>query len=317
MSGPHPVRTILVGGHESADGADLVRLEGSIEGAVSAEPGRRFHNTVSAALAAGETVVVVPMTFGRNPTMVADTAKTLKWLGDKHPGRVAMAAPFGTIDHLTAWLRTAANAARATDPDAALVVVAARSNPFDEAELHRVAYLVATHGALADVVPAILDEDADVSSAVERLHRLGVERAVVVPAGFAAGSAAAFGSGALADARFAGPLMSDAAIGRVIRTRVADALAALAAGHDGIADGLAADHGHGYAHSHAFEEAQGGHSHGGHSHSHPHPHPHQKHDHGDTSHGVHSHGDDEPHTHADGTVHTHDNDGLHAHVHAS
>ncbi|HWM17068.1 MAG TPA: hypothetical protein VNP97_10825, partial [Microbacterium sp.] len=81
-----PVRTILVGGHESADGADLVRLEALILGAHAARPGRRFHNAVSVALTAGETVVVVPMTFGRNPTMVADTAKTLKWLGAKHPG---------------------------------------------------------------------------------------------------------------------------------------------------------------------------------------------------------------------------------------
>jgi hypothetical protein len=310
VSDPHPVRTILVGGHESADGADLVRLERVVEGAVAAQPGRQFHNTVSDALTRGETVVVVPMTFGRNPTMVADTAKTLKWLSAKHPGKVALTAPFGSIDHLTAWLRTAANEARAVDPDAALVVVAPRSNPFDEAELHRVAYLVGTHGALADVVPAILDDDAAVTTAIDRLKRLGIEHTVVVPAGFAASSSAAFGSGALADARFAGPLLSDSAIAGVIRTRVRAALDALADGHDGIGDGLEADHGHGYAHSHAFEDSQGGHSHshGGNSHSHGHTHPH-------------THGTEEPHSHAhdhaDGTVHAHDHDGPHAHVHTS
>jgi hypothetical protein len=94
---------VLVGGHESNDGADLLRISEQVDGAISASPGRAFHNSVSAALEAGETVVVVPMTFGRNPTMVADTAKTLKWLADKHPGRIALSAPFGQLDHLTAW----------------------------------------------------------------------------------------------------------------------------------------------------------------------------------------------------------------------
>lgn len=295
MASGRPDRIILVGGHESADGADLVRLEGVVERSHAARPGRQFHNRVSEALDGGETVVVVPMTFGRNPTMVADTAKTLKWLGAKHPGRVALAASFGTIDHLTAWLRTAANAARADDPETGLVVVAARSNPFDEAELHRVAYLVATHGAADEVFPAIVDDETGVGPVIDRLRRLGIERVTVIPAGFAAESAEPLGGGV----RFAGPLMSDAAITRVVRTRVAAAMEDLAAGHDGIAAGLEADHGHGYAHSHAFDESQGGHthSHGGYAHTH--------------SHGGHAH------THADGTTHSHDHDGLHAHVHTS
>jgi sirohydrochlorin cobaltochelatase len=281
---PPLIRTILVGGHESAEGADLVRLEAVIQGARAARPGRRFHNAVSEALTAGETVVVVPMTFGRNPTMVADTAKTLKWLGAKHPGRLALAASFGTIDHLTAWLRTAANEAHAEDPDAGMVVVAAKSNPFDEAELHRVAYLVGTHGATEEVFPAIVDAGGSVAPVIERLRRLGIERSVVVPAGFAATSDEEFGHAALSGSRFAGALMTDSAIARVVRSRVAAALDELEAGHDGVDAGLNADHGHGYAHSHAFEA-------GGHTHPHP-------------------------HTHADGTTHTHHHDGLHAHVHA-
>jgi sirohydrochlorin cobaltochelatase len=280
------IRTILVGGHESADGADLVRLETLIDGCLVARPGRQFHNQVSEALSAGETVVVVPMTFGRNPTMVADTAKTLKWLGAKHPGRLALSAPFGTIDHLTSWLRSAANAARAQDADAGIVVLARRSNPFDEAELHRVAYLVATHGAADEVFPAIVADAHGLAPVIDRLHRLGIDRAVVVPAGFAVSDDARFGEGALAGARFFGPIMSDGATVRTVRTRVADALSELANGHDGIAAGLDADHGHGYAHSHAFDEGAG------HAHAHP-------------------------HSHADGTTHSHDNEGLHAHVHAS
>ncbi|MFV0318899.1 MAG: sirohydrochlorin chelatase [Microbacterium sp.] len=269
MSSDQTVRVVLVGGHESAEGADLTRFALDVEGAIAASPGRAFHNTVSAALAEGQTVVVVPMTFGRNPTMVADTAKTLKWLAAKNPGRLALAAPFGQLDHLTAWLRTAANAAKRDDPDSALLIVAGSSNPFDEAELHRTAYLVATHGALDEVGVAIADDDAELAASIARLRRLGAERIFTVPAGFAATLPDA-------DAEFAGALMSDASVVRVIHTRVREALAALVDGHDGIDDGLMADHGHGYAHSHAFEEGQGGHthSHGGHAHSHNHNHAH-------------------------------------------
>lgn len=264
-------RVVLVGGHESAYGTDLTRFEALVDGAVSSAPGRGLHNLISAALDEGRTVVVVPMTFGRNPTMVADTAKTLKWLATTHAGRVALAAPFGQPDHLTAWLRTAANAAKRTDPDPALLIVAPSSNPFDEADLHRTAYLVATHGALTEVGVAIADDTEALAAGVDRLRRIGAQRVVTVPAGFAAELDPSV-------ATFAGPLMSDASVARVIRTRVQDAIAGLAAGHDGIDDGLAADHGHGYAHSHAFEASQAGgdaHRHGhGHSHAPGHSHGH-------------------------------------------
>lgn len=274
MEADRTARVILVGGHESAGGADLVRFEADIDGAISASPGRGFHNTVSAALAAGETVVVVPMTFGRNPTMVADTAKTLAWLAGTYRGRIALTSPFGQPDHLTAWLRTAANRAKVKNPVTALLIVAPPSNPFDEAELHRLAYLVATYGALGEVGVAIADDEAGLAASLERLRRLGAERIVTAPAGFAATLPSS-------DAEYTEPLMSDAAIVRVIRTRVRDALLALETGHDGISDGLMADHGHGYAHSHVFEEGQGtGHSHG-HSHTHAHSHEHS-HAHGHT-----------------------------------
>lgn len=287
MTAAPAARVILVGGHESADGADLARFEDAGRIGVS-PPGRALHNAVSAHLDAGDTVVVLPMTFGRNPTMVADAAKTLAWLGPRHPGRLALAAPFGQADHLVAWLRTAANRARAVDPETALLVVAPSSNVFDEAELHRLAYLVAAHGALPDVAVAIADDSAALSAHVHRARLLGARRVAAVPAGFAVALPET-------DAEDLGPLMSHAAIDRVIRTRVRDALAALAAGVDGVGVGLAADHGHGYAHSHAFEESQRGHA----GHTHPHPHTHS-----------HPH----PHTHADGTTHSHTHDGAHAHA---
>ena len=286
MAAGRVVRVILVGGHESADGADLVRFGDVIDDVSVAAAGRGFHNAVSAFLEAGDTVVVLPMTFGRHPTMVADTAKTLKWLAPRHPGRLALAAPFGQPDHLVAWLRNAANRARADDPHTTLLVVAPHSNVFDEAELHRLAYLVAAHGALPEVAVAVADDADQLSAAVERARLLGAERVAAVPAGFAPELPAT-------DASDLGPLMTQAAVGRVVRTRVRDALAALDAGYDGIDIGLEADHGHGYAHSHAFEAGETAQ---GHTHPHIHPHSHAR-----------------PHTHADGTTHAHTHDGPHGH----
>ena len=85
--------TVLVGGHE---GGDVVA------------PGRRLHVAVEATLDEHAVAVVVPMTFGRDPAMVADAARTLQPLSMRQPGRIALAAPFGTADHLVALLRGAA-----------------------------------------------------------------------------------------------------------------------------------------------------------------------------------------------------------------
>ncbi|QEW04135.1 sirohydrochlorin chelatase [Microbacterium lushaniae] len=283
MTGGAAIHVVLVGGHEAAQGADLARIVPQLDHAHATAPGRGLHNVVSELVGDGARVVVVPMTFGRDPVMVADTAKTLKWLAPQHPGRLALARPFGQLDHLTAWLRTAANRARAVDPEAALLIVAPRSNPFDEAELHRVAYLVSANGALPEVAVAIGDA-AEAATAAERLHTLGRAHVIAVPAGLAEHLDAP-------GAEFGGPLLSDAAIVRTVRTRVQEAAEALDAGEDGIDAGLLADHGHGYAHSHAFEE--------GHAHAHPH---------------THSHGADPAHDHTDTASHSHD---AHAHTPAS
>ncbi|WP_051191932.1 hypothetical protein [Microbacterium luticocti] len=264
-----PARTVLVGGHESGDGAQLQRLCARIPDAVACATGRRLHDLIEQSLTAGGEVVVVPMTFGRNPTMVADAAKTAAWLAAKHPGRLAFAAPFGQPDHLIAWLRTAAHRAVARHDADALLIVGAHSDPFDEAELFRIAHLVRTHGGIANVEAALADDADELEAAAERMRRLGAQTVAGVPAGFAAEIPVC----RVADV---GPLMSDTAITRQVRDRVHDALHALRGhGDDGIAAGLDADHGHGYAHSHAFEEASGSHPHThGHGHHHHHAHGH-------------------------------------------
>lgn len=211
-------------------------------------------------------MVVVPITFGRNPTMVADAAKTLSWLASLHPGRLALAADFGTLDHLTAWLRAAAVEVRRRSPEAAMLIAAEAANPFDDAELYRVAHLVRTHGAGNEVEAVAVAGQGDLLASLQRLRLLGHPEAVVVPAGFQRSSTVPFGDGDFAGAAFYGPLVSEQAVLRVIRDRVADAVHGLRHGDDGITAGLAADHGHGYAHSHAFDATEGA----GHTHTHSH-----------------------------------------------
>ena len=286
---------VLVGGHESSNGADLAFVPDLMPGALVTPAGRPLHNLLTRLLArSGEapravpqTVVVVPMTFGRNPTLIADTAKTLSWLGTGDGARsagapLALADPFGTADHLTAWLRTAAIEVRRRDPDAAVLIVADAANPFDDADLYRIAHLVRTHGAGIPVETAAVSSTGALQEALRRLRLLGSTHTIVVPAGFRReanvnSERVPYGAGDFSDAEFYGALLSENAVLRVIGERVRDALHALSHGRTGVEAGLQADHGHGYAHSHAFEESSGHshpHSHGmaaGHPHSHPAP----------------------------------------------
>ncbi|WAP50896.1 hypothetical protein OL239_13035 [Arthrobacter sp. ATA002] len=291
---------VLVGGHESNNGADLSFAAEALPDALVTPAGRPLHNMLTQLLGQSRhdpgtnpaPVVVLPMTFGRNPTLVADTAKTLRWLGAQttpsvssalpSPVPLALADPFGTTDHLTAWLRAAATEVRRRAPQAAVLIIAEAANPFDDADLYRIAHLVRTHGAGNPVETAAVDDVGALLSSVQRLRLLGSTETVVVPAGFRRmptvhGEPVPFGGDGFANTGFYGALLSEQAVLRVIRERVRDALHALDHGRTGIEAGLQADHGHGYAHSHAFEEANG-HSHphgsaagGGHTHHHPAP----------------------------------------------
>lgn len=222
--------------------------------------GRPLHNVVNTLLGTGgeDTVVVVPMTWGRDPGMVADTAKTLSWLGAQAgPGRLAQSADFGTSDHLVAWLRRAATRT-GRRPGVGLVITAPAANPFDDADLYRLGHLVRTHGAGVMVEVACVAEPADLALAVRRTRLLGVPDVVIVPAGFARTAPQGLPP---AHATFFGPLLSERALLEVIAQRVAAAEHELQHGRDGIAAGLLADHGHGYAHSHSFELSAEGHAH--------------------------------------------------------
>ena len=264
---------VLVAGHESAYGAELEGLAAALPGAVVTVAGRPLHNQVQRLLDAGtEVVTVLPMTWGRDPVMVADTARTLRWLRDGGAsGRVALTSPFGTIDHLTTLLRKAVTRTHAEHPGATVLVVARRADPFDDAELHRVAHLVRTHGAGVPVEVACVADAGDLAEAVRRAHLLGADQVVAVPAGF---GATVPGAEARDDVLLHGPLLPVAVTAQVARRRQAEARHALAHGDDGIDAGLLADHGHGYAHSHGVGGDDHGHTHGhdhGHGHTHSHP----------------------------------------------
>jgi sirohydrochlorin cobaltochelatase len=255
MSVPATVHVVLAGGHESVQGCDLVRFARQHPDAVAVGTGRRLHEAVEAALEVGKTVVVVPMTLGRDPTLVATVAKTLQWLARTRRGAVALAAPFGVRDHLTAYLRAAARTVASRDPGGALVIVARSSNPFDDADLHRVAHLVRVYGSGLEVAPAIVDSDAEPAGTFTRLSRLGFTRSVVAPAGFATELPTRWLQSDDLEVTPYGPLLSDTAVGRIVADRASAAAYSLTEGCDGIDIGLSADHGHGYAHSHATAAA--------------------------------------------------------------
>ncbi|MGW2251633.1 cobalamin biosynthesis protein CbiX [Kitasatospora sp. NPDC001660] len=275
---------VLAGGHESdhaRDLAPLVEREPAVHAA--AAPGRELTGAVRSALAAtGGPVCVVPMTLGRDPKLVADSARALRWLAAGEPrGRLALTAPFGAAEHLVGWLRATAPAA--PEPDGAVLVTAPAAGPFEDAELFRIARLVRQHGHHRWVEVALAGGDPDPAEGAERCRLLGARTVTAVPASF--GPALRTD---LPGVRDGGPLLRPAAIAGVVAARAAAALYLLGHGEDGVAAGLDAEHGHGYAHSHGPG-------------------------------GAHSHGPGGAHTHGRGGAHSHgqgrsDPDG-HAHVH--
>ncbi|MFF0408924.1 cobalamin biosynthesis protein CbiX [Kitasatospora sp. NPDC004745] len=269
---------VLAGGHESDGGRDLAALverEPTVHAAAAV--GRPLAEAVRSALAAADgPVCVVPMTLGRDPGLVADAARALRWLADGEVrGRLALTEPFGGRDHLVGWLRAAAGAhdadgADGPGPGGALLVTAPAAGPFEDADLFRTARLVRQYGRHRWVEVAFAGGDPDPAEGAERCRLLGARTVTAVPASF--GPALRAG---LPGVRDGGPLLGPAAIAGVVAARTAAALHLLGHGEDGILAGLDAEHGHGYAHSHG---PGGTHTHGhgpGGTHGHTHTHGHR------------------------------------------
>jgi sirohydrochlorin cobaltochelatase len=256
-----PEALVLVGGHESCDGQALAALAVWPE-LLGQPPLRVTAAGRPLAAAIGQTagtqgfrgpVVVVPMTLGRDPRLVSDTARTVRWVARNRPARtVALAEPFGTPDHLVSWLRAAC---RKHPDDEAILITAAAADPFDDAELHRIAALVRVFGPHRLVEVALLTPGGNgLQEGLERCRRLGADRVATVPAGFGTPTGAT------------APLLAPIAVASVISARVAKACRRLAErGEDGVDAALAADHHHGFAHAHDHDHdhaaVQHGHSH--------------------------------------------------------
>lgn len=229
---------LLVGGHESHGGAALGRYLGPGVDVVAS----LTRSAIDAALeGATPPACVVPMTFGRDSRLVADTARALQWASRHAPGRVVLAAPFGGQEHLVGWLRAAIG--RHREPGTAVLVTAPTGGPFDDADLYRVARLAGQYRPDTLVEVALTGATPDVAVGVERCRRLGARRVVVVPASFTAPPQ-------VPGAVDGGPLVSAAAVGEVLAARAAQSLRRLDHGDDGIAAGLRADHHYGYPHAH-------------------------------------------------------------------
>jgi len=233
---------IAVGGHESAYGAALPGLVGPDVDSVAC--GRQLLRTTRELLRSTVgSVCVVPMTVGRDPGLIADTARTLLALPPTDRTRVVLSEPFGTAQHLIGWLRAAA---KLVPDDAALLVTAPAGDAYDDAELFRIARLVWQYGPHRVVEPALIGGDPDPAAGVERCRVLGAPRVMTLSASFVPPQPAD-----------TVPLLSVPAIAGVLAARVSDAIRRAAHGDDGLSTGLiAADH-HGTAHSHAHGSTHG------------------------------------------------------------
>ncbi|MFE9816180.1 cobalamin biosynthesis protein CbiX [Streptomyces sp. NPDC005773] len=300
-----PVAVIAVCGHEAAYGR---ALDGVVDGGVSiVSSGRELFRSIAAHGRRNSETVVVPMTLGRDPELVADTARTLRAVPAGEWGSTVLAEPFGTSQHLVAWLRAAAGRV----PEAsALLLTAPSGDPFEDAELYRIAALVRRYGRNGIVEVAFTGGDPDPAEGIRRCRLLGARRVTLVPAAFALPDVPEAES---VPVDRADPLIPASALRRVLGERVADARRRWREhGDDGVAAGLTAAENHGHSHTHPPGEGHG-HGHGpGHSHEHSHGPGHSHgHDHSHDAGHSHEHSHDRdhdpghPHAHGPGPLHTH------------
>nr|WP_255519129.1 cobalamin biosynthesis protein CbiX [Kitasatospora sp. SID7827] len=218
-----------------------------------------------AARPARQDTAVVPMTLGRDPELAADAARAVRALPPEglRDAPVAVAEPFGDAGHLVGWLRAAASTAPA---EAALLLTAPGGDPYQDAELYRIAHLVRRYGRHRLVECALLGGDPDPAEGLRRCVLLGARQVAVLSASFRPPDPPP--APARTTVLDAGPLLGPAALAAVLAARATAAVRRRrAGGGDGLAAALAAAEGHGPAHGHD-------HGPGGHHHDHPHHHVH-------------------------------------------
>ncbi|MFJ2092880.1 sirohydrochlorin chelatase [Streptomyces sp. NPDC087901] len=277
-----PVAVIAVCGHEAAYGR---ALDGVLDAGVSVvSSGRELFRSIAEHGRRGVETVVVPMTLGRDPELVADAARTLRAVPAGERGTTVLAEPFGTAQHLVAWLRAAAGKVPETS---ALLVTAPSGDPFEDAELYRIAALVRRYGRDGLVEVAFTGGDPDPAEGIRRCRLLGAQRVALFPAAFALPDVPAAAAEATVPVDRMGPLIPASALRRVLGERIADARRRLREhGDDGVAAGLTAAENHGHSHTHPPGEGHDHHHDPGHQHEHGHHH-------------------DPGHEHGPGLLHTH------------
>lgn len=245
---PATARIVVALGPESEQMPDL--------GTPAAAPGRGLSDLVAAEGQAGDLVVVVPMTFGRAPAMIADCARTLRDVRARTGGtRLALAAPLGDATMLVTRLRAAIRRRDLADAAAdSVLVVSPAIDPFADAELFRLARLARQYGRPELVEVAFhggSEPDPDLAGGLARLDALGAQPPAIVSATLA--PAPPTGRELPGEGEY---LMGPAVVRSIIDTRVREAVHRLdhgaggVAGADGIDAALDAEDGHGYAHSH-------------------------------------------------------------------
>lgn len=213
--------------------------------------------------------VVIPITSGRNVTLIADTAKVCSWARTCHPqlrGHLALADAPLTATSTVAWLR--ASLRHHTSHNDLAVICSRSIDPFADAELFRLARLAWTNGSGADVIVAFDDAYPSVEQASaphrERARKIATIRADIHPGRQGAHK----------------PLLSGTALAVAVTQAASSALHRLGDhDDDGIDAAVLADHDHGYAHGHGDDDD--------HPHGHSHSHGHHHHSHGHHHHGHH------------------------------
>ena len=231
------------------------------------------HHAALRTSSAGTPIVVMPLTSGRNLTLIADTAKVCQWFTHTHPEAPLLLAPAPLHDVPTvAWLRAALRTLT-TDADLA-VICSAAIDPFADAELFRLARLAWTNSSGADVLVAFDDAYPSISQVVAPHQALAAasassQKIAVIRADLRAPEGQT-------------PLLRSRALSQAIAASLANALHLYRDhGDNGIAAALLADHAHGYAHSHGEDSHSHGHTH---HHSHGHGHGHHSHTHHHSQH---------------------------------
>ncbi|MFD3998724.1 hypothetical protein [Streptomyces sp. NPDC058548] len=160
------------------------------------------------------------------------------------PGRLLLARPFSTTDHLADWLR-AAGQRLLSSGDELLLVTARAAGPCCDAELFGPVRLATHDGSSQGSEVAFLGAGRDPVGAVELLRRWHPRRIVVVHAGFGPPPVSPEGFTASAGV----PLLQAATVAAVVAARCSSAMRAFSYdGDDGIAAALLADHAHGARH---------------------------------------------------------------------